>query len=161
MQSLNHCSFMRCLNSYISQLDPKLHTFEYVQRKSSFLLTAILTASSKAFHPSLYPKLRAHTEKLLGEAFIDGQKSIETVQAILIFTYWKEAAESRTWLLVGYAIRMCIELGCDELESISRKPRQNYNELYVREARNIERTWLVLFVYDRRFVFGRLLRCTN
>jgi hypothetical protein len=141
---------MRCLNPYICQLDPKLHTFEYVQQKSSFLLSSILTASSKAFHPSLHPKLRAHTEKLLGKAFTHGVKSTETVQAILIFTYWKEPDESRTWLLVGYAIRMCIELGWNELESITQNPRQTDKEMPVREARNIERTWLVLFVYDRR-----------
>ncbi|TGO52936.1 hypothetical protein BCON_0132g00030 [Botryotinia convoluta] len=142
-------SFMRCLNLYICQLDSKLHTFDYVRQRSSFLLTAILSASSKAFHPALHPTLRSHTENLLGRVFTRGAKSTEVVQAILIFTYWKEPAEIRTWLLVGYAIRMCIELGWHELKPVTQKPRTSTDELSTREARNIERTWLVLFVYDR------------
>ncbi|KAF7940566.1 uncharacterized protein EAE98_000693 [Botrytis deweyae] len=142
-------SFMRCLNPYICQLDPKLHTFDYVRQRSSFLLTAILSASSKAFHPALHPTLRSHTENLLGRVFTRGAKSTEIVQAILIFTYWKEPAEIRTWLLVGYAIRMCIELGWHELKPVTQKLRTSTDELSIREARNIERTWLVLFVYDR------------
>lgn len=142
---------MRCLNPYISQLDPKLHSFDYVRQKSPFLLTTILSTSSKAFHPSLHPALRSHSEKLLGEAFVQGIKSTETVQAICIFTYWKEPDEIRTWLLVGYAIRICIELGWHELEP----GRVGHDESSSRERRNIERTWLVLFVYDRRyFVFS-------
>ncbi|TGO82981.1 hypothetical protein BPOR_0723g00020 [Botrytis porri] len=120
-------SFMRCLNPFICQLDPKLHTFDYVRQRSSFLLTAILSASSKAFHPALHPTLRSHTENLLG----------------------REPAEIRTWLLVGYAIRMCIELGWHEVKPVTQKPRTSTNEISIREARNIERTWLVLFVYDR------------
>ncbi|CCD48319.1 similar to fungal specific transcription factor [Botrytis cinerea T4] len=142
-------SFMRCLNPYICQLDPKLHTFDYVRQRSSFLLAAILSASSKAFHPALHPTLRSHTENLLGRVFTKGAKSTEIVQAILIFTYWKEPAEIRTWLLVGYAIRMCIELGWHELKPVTQKPRISTDEMSIREARNIERTWLVLFVYDR------------
>jgi len=141
---------MRCLNPYISQLDPKLHTFDYVRQKSSFLLTTILSTSSKAFHPSLHPSLRSHSEKLIGEAFVRGTKSTETVQGILIFTYWKEPDEIRTWLLVGYAIRMCIELGWHKLESTKESTTTDHDELLVRERRNIERTWLVIFVYDRR-----------
>lgn len=141
---------MRCLNPYISQLDPKLHTFDYIRRKSSFLLTTILSASSKAFHPSLHPALRSHSEKLLGEAFVRGTKSTETVQSILIFTYWKEPDEMRTWLLVGYAIRMSIELGWHVLESSRTATMSHRDETLVREVRNVERTWLVLFVYDRR-----------
>lgn len=143
---------MRCLNPYISQLDPKLHTFEYVRQRSPFLLTAILSTSSKAFHPSLHPTLRAHSEKLLGEAFVKGTKSAETIQAVLIFTYWKEPDELRTWLLVGYTIRMAIELGWHDLELSASDGGMGGNEISMREERNIERTWLVLFFYDRRKV---------
>ncbi|PQE23767.1 aldo keto reductase protein [Rutstroemia sp. NJR-2017a BBW] len=145
----NMLSFPVALGLFDSQLDPKLHTFEYVRQKSPFLLTAILAASSKAFHPGLHPTLRSHTENLLGKAFAKGTKSVETVQAILIFTYWKEPDEIRTWLLVGYAIRMCIELGWHELVPVARKATTTSDEIAIREARNVERTWLVLFVYDR------------
>lgn len=142
-------SFMRSLNPYISQFDPLLHKFSYIQQKSSFLMSAILSASSKAFHPLLHPQLQAHTEKLLGKAFTKGEKSVEVVQAILVLTYWKEPDEARTWLLVGYAIRLCIELGWHKLQD--RNPDEDRSEESVREHRNIQRTWLVLFVYDRRY----------
>lgn len=141
---------MRCLNPYISQLDPKLHSFDYVRQKSPFLLTTILSTSSKAFHPSLHPALRSHSEKLLGQSFVRGTKSTETIQSILIFTYWKEPDEVRTWLLVGHAIRMGIELGWHELDPGTASTASGRDEMSAREARNIERTWLVLFVYDRR-----------
>lgn len=152
---------MRCLNPYISQLDPKLHTFEYVRQRSPFLLTTILSTSSKAFYPSLHPALRAHSEKLLGEAFVKGTKSAETIQGVLIFTYWKEPDEMRTWLLVGYAVRMAIELGWHDLELSSSTDRLDRNEVVMREARNIERTWLVLFVYDRRKVITKTENVCN
>lgn len=144
-------SFIRCLNPFISQFDPKLHTFEYIQRKSSFLLTAILAASSKAFHPPLHAGLRAHAEKLLGTAFATGAKSVEVVQAIMVMTNWKEPDETRVWLLIGYAVRMCIELGWHSLERHP-PPQGPDAELLIRERRNIERTWLIIFVYDRRYV---------
>lgn len=141
---------MRCLNPYISQFDPELHTFTYIQQKSSLLLSTILSASSKAFHPHLHTQLQAHTEKLLGKAFTKGDKSVEVVQAILVLTYWKEPDEARTWLLVGYAIRLCIELGWHKPQD-QNTSAMNTSELGIRERRNIERTWLVLFVYDRRY----------
>jgi len=141
---------MRNLNPFISQFDPSLHSFLYIQKKSSFLLSAILSASSKAFHPSLHSQLQAHTEKLLGKAFSQGEKSVEVVQAILVLTYWKEPDEARTWLLVGYAIRMYIEMGWHKMKEPA-PGSEILSEQGVRELRNLQRTWLVLFVYDRRY----------
>jgi hypothetical protein len=146
------------MNPYISQFDPELHTLEYIQQKSSILLSAILSASSKAFHPPLHSRLRSHTETLLAQAFISGDKSVEVVQAILVMTYWKEPEETRTWLLIGYAIRMCLELGWHELVLQKSDEVDNETENAARERRNIERTWLVIFVYDRRYVCHRLWR---
>jgi hypothetical protein len=143
-------SFMRSLNPFVSQFDPNLHTFEYVQHKSPFLLTSILAAASRAFHPPLHAQLRAHAEKLLGKIFMKGTKSLEIVQAILVATYWKDPDDSRSFLLIGYAIRMCIEMDWHKLEPIVAQPDDT--QLSIREARNIRRTWLIIFVYDRRFV---------
>ena len=141
---------MRSLNPYISQFDPSLHSFIYIQQKSPFLLSAILSASSKAFHPPLHSQLQAHAEKLLGKAFSQGEKSVEVVQAILVLTYWKEPEEARTWLLVGYAIRMFIEMGWHKLPDQDHR-EEGMSEQGERELRNFQRTWLVLFVYDRRY----------
>lgn len=143
---------MRSLNPFISQFDPKLHTFEYVQQRSPFLLTSILAAAARAFHPPLHSALRAHTEHLLAKAFTQGTKSPETVQAILVSTYWKEPDDTRSWLLIGYAIRMCIELGWHKLGTITPALLQGETSIRIREEMNTRRTWLILFVYDRRQV---------
>lgn len=142
------CSFMQNLNPFIAQLDPSLHTFSYVRQKSSFLLSAMLATAAKALNPSFYAPLQAHTDRLFTESFRRGKKSTEDIQAILILTYWKEPDDSRVWLSIGYAIRMCMELGWHKLGlNKSKRPETDTER---REARNIERTWLLLFVYDRR-----------
>ncbi|KAK1968053.1 hypothetical protein LY78DRAFT_605462, partial [Colletotrichum sublineola] len=142
-------NFMTNLNSYISQLDPQLHTFDRVRQQSSFLLTAILAAAAKAFNPALYQKLRDHAENILTDSFRTGIKSVETAQAILIMTYWKESEDTRAWMLLGYVIRMGMELGWHRLTSYSPQRSGSRTDLQNRQARNIERTWFVLFVYDR------------
>ncbi|KAJ5775579.1 uncharacterized protein N7511_000590 [Penicillium nucicola] len=141
-------SFMTKLNPFVSQLDPHLHSFEYVRQKSSFLFGAILTAASKSFETSLYPSLHEHAEKLYMEAFRRGDKSAETVQAIMVLTYWKEPNDTRAWMSVGLAIRMSIDLGWHKLGHGPARQEQ-LTDIQQREIRNDERTWLVLFVYDR------------
>ena len=145
-------SFLLVLNPFISQLDPELHDFTYVRHKSAFLLTTVLTVSAKAFHPVLYNRLYQHSQNLLISVFRHGHKSIEVVQAILILTYWKEPHDNRVWTNVGYAIRISMELDWHRLRvdaSQSLQPDKSVTER--RETRNVERTWLVLFVYDRRY----------
>ncbi|PNP45458.1 hypothetical protein TGAMA5MH_02681 [Trichoderma gamsii] len=143
------CSFITLLNPYISQLDPYLHTFDYV-RKSSFLFTTVLAVSAKTFNPAVYNALYEHAQDLYTESFRNGAKSTEIVQAILILTYWKQPQDTRAWTSVGYAIRMCMDMGWHKLTAYSAASRANADETRRREVRNVERTWLVLFVYDRR-----------
>ncbi|KAF4892981.1 Protein priB [Colletotrichum fructicola] len=141
--------FMVTLNPYISQLDPHLHSFSRVRKKSAFLLTVILAAAAKAFNPALNKKLRDHAEDMLADSFRRGSKSIETAQAIMIMTYWKDPEDTRAWMYLGYIIRMGMELGWHRLAPYSLKTSDIGTDHEIREARNIERTWLVLFVYDR------------
>ncbi|KAL1797961.1 hypothetical protein ACET3X_004567 [Alternaria dauci] len=141
--------FMKHLNPFISQLDPSLHTFQYVREASSFLFTSVLAASAKLLHPALQKPLLSHAEELFVQSFRCGSKSPETVQAILILTYWKEPRDNRAWLSVGHAIRMAIELGWHQLGGDGMRPPENGSDRQAMEFRNIERTWLVLFVYDR------------
>lgn len=141
---------MKNLNPYVSHLDPSLHTFSYVQEKSSFLLGAILAVAAKILNPSQYPTLKDHAETLFTESFRHGCKSPEVVQAILILTYWKELDDTRAWLSVGYAIRISMDLGWHKLRPDSDQHHSSESELDRRKRRNIERNWLVLFVYDRR-----------
>jgi len=141
---------MTSLNPYISQLDTQLHTYSRVSEKSSFLLTTTLAAAAKAFNPALAPRLRKHAEKLLGEHLLRGTKSIETAQAIMIMTYWKDADDTRAWMYLGYVIRMGMEMGWHRLVAHKVSTSDLSTGLTARQARDIERTWLVLFVYDRR-----------
>jgi hypothetical protein len=146
----SHDSFMVNLNPYISQLDPQLHTFDRVRQQSAFLLTAVLAAAAKAFNPALHRKLRDHAEDILTGIFRTGIKSVETAQAVMVMTYWKESEDTRAWMFVGYVIRMGMELGWHRLTPYSPQRSGSRADLQNRQARNIERTWFVLFVYDRR-----------
>lgn len=138
---------MRNLNPFICVLDPVLYTFQYVQEMSPFLLTVILAASAKVFNPALYSSLNKYSEDLFVESFRQGTKSIEAIQAILLHTYWKEPDDARSWSSIGYVIRLCIELGFHR-PALSHSSGE-LSEVEERQKRNTERTWFVLFVYDR------------
>ncbi|KAJ4376334.1 hypothetical protein N0V83_001617 [Neocucurbitaria cava] len=140
--------FMENLNPFICQFDPVLHTFDYVRETSPFLFSAVLAAAAKALNPSLYTPLRDHAETLFARAFRRGDKSPEVVQAILVLTYWKEPEDTRAFVNVGLAIRIAMELGWNK--SVVHGQTSGSNVLEARKARNIQRTWLVMFVYDRR-----------
>ncbi|EED21240.1 protein priB, putative [Talaromyces stipitatus ATCC 10500] len=145
-------SFINVLNPYISQLDPNLHTFTYTRQKCSFLLSAVLAVSAKMFNPALYKPLLRHAEDLFMDCFRRGAKSTEIAQSILILTYWKEPDDTRTWVNVGYVIRMVMDLGWHRFGT--RPPSiqggvATASETDLRKTRNEERTWFVLFVYDR------------
>ena len=142
---------MTNLNPFVSQLDPILHTFDYVRSKSSFLLTTVLMAAAKVLNPALHVALREHAETLLIDAFRHGTKSAEVVQAILMLSYWKDPDDTRVFANVGLAIRIAMELGWHELTPRSRFV-EDQSTIQARELRSSERTWLVLFVYDRRYV---------
>ncbi|PGH00029.1 hypothetical protein GX51_06028 [Blastomyces parvus] len=148
-------SFFNYMNPFICQFDPKLHTLKYIRARSYFLFSALLSAAAKIFRPSLYTKLHEHAESILKDILGAGQISTEIVQGICLLTYWKEPSDSRAWLLVGYAIRAAIEMGWHKFkpsgpDSSSSSMRESVeSELEVRELRSKERTWLMLFVYDR------------
>lgn len=141
---------MTNMNPLVCLLDPELYTFQYVKERSPFLLTVILAAAARAFNPDLHSKLYQSAEAQFVESFRRGSKSVEVVQAIVLFTYWKRSDDSRSWASVGYAIRLCMELGWHRLSArdTSSSPKLP-TDLESRQTRNIERTWLVLFVYDR------------
>jgi hypothetical protein len=146
-------SFMRKFSPWIAQFDTKLHTFAFVRRRSSFLLTAILSAAAKAFNPTLRPSLHAHATGLMSESFSRGTKSVEVIHAMLLLTYWKEPDDTRVWLSVGYVIRMCMELGWHKLRPKNKDdPQDSTSETARRMTRDVERLWLVIFVYDRRLL---------
>lgn len=84
---------------------------------------------------------------LFSRALRHGVKSPEIVQAILVLTYWKEPDDTRAFVNVGLAVRIALELGWHKTGVRSPFSHEGCDD---RCKRNIERTWLVLFVYDRR-----------
>lgn len=98
------------LNPFINLFDPALHTFEYVQQRSPFLLTVLLMCSAKFFKPEFYPQCKKTATEMAVQAFAEGWKSIEVVQAFACMTYWKEPDDNRTWTYIGYVrgILICV-----------------------------------------------------
>jgi hypothetical protein len=111
----------------------------------------MLSVSAKAFNPALHFDLHRYSEKLFNDAIARGAKSPEVIQAILLKTYWKQSDDTRSWPIIGYAIRLSMELGWHKLSS-KEEDAMTMSSLEILERRNLERTWLVLFVYDRRSV---------
>lgn len=145
------------MNPFIYTFDPQLHTFDYVRERSSFLFTTILCYAAKFFNNGFYKPLYKHVEALLSGIMISGEQSTEIIQGLCVNTFWKEPSDSRTWLRLGYAIRASMEMGYHQLHPTNLTPDmrnpapEREREREIREARNRERTWLMLFIYDRRY----------
>ncbi|PCH39576.1 hypothetical protein WOLCODRAFT_141318 [Wolfiporia cocos MD-104 SS10] len=134
------------LNPFINLFDPALHSVQYVRKRSSFLFTALVMACCKFFKPELYQPVLRLAHDFAVRAFAENTKGVEVVQAFACMTYWKEPDDTRTWTYIGYACRMAVELGLNRY--VGKRP-MGETELMLRERRNRERTYLVLFVHDR------------
>ncbi|KZT03432.1 uncharacterized protein LAESUDRAFT_716247 [Laetiporus sulphureus 93-53] len=134
------------LNPFINLFDPALHSVEYVRQRSPFLFTALVMACCKFFQPELYQSVLRLAHDFAIRAFAENWKSVEVVQAFACMTYWKEPDDTRTWTYIGYACRMAVELGLNRYVG---KRAVGEAEPQMRERRNRERTYLVLFVHDR------------
>ncbi|KAI9446852.1 fungal-specific transcription factor domain-containing protein [Lactarius indigo] len=137
--------FLR-LNPFVNLFDPALHTPDYVRSKSPFLFTVLVMAGCKFFKPESFKACQKLSYEFAFRAFAENWKSVEVVQAFACLTYWKEPEDTRTWIYIGLACRMAVELGLNRYVS---PPPPNETELQLRERRNRERTYLVLFVHDR------------
>lgn len=134
------------LNPFINLFDPALHSADYVRSKCPFLFTTLMMAGCKFFEPSLYKDCLRLAHDLALCAFSKAWKRIEVVQAFACMTYWREQEDNRTWMYIGYACRMAVELG---LNRYVENPPPNETDFQLRERRNRERTYLVLFIHDR------------
>ncbi|WVW81028.1 hypothetical protein I302_103019 [Kwoniella bestiolae CBS 10118] len=130
-------------NVYI--FDQELHTYDYVQRTSSFLFCVILAIAAK-FSPRIgsytHKKCLALAKDQILRVFADDIKSEQTVQALFVLTEYKEAEDENAFLLLGMSqSRMAVDL---DLSS----PRPDYDE---RHNRDRQRIWLALYAADKRF----------
>ncbi|KAL4067511.1 fungal-specific transcription factor domain-containing protein [Scleroderma citrinum] len=151
------------LNPFINLFDPALHSLDYVRSRCPFLFTTLIMAGCKFFEPSLYKDCLRLAHEFAVHAFSKAWKRVEVVQAFACLTYWREQEDNvscasilpagvsctslqRTWMYIGFACRMAVELGLNRFVT---KPPPNETEFQLLERRNRERTYLVLFVHDR------------
>ncbi|KAJ7685111.1 hypothetical protein DFH06DRAFT_29979 [Mycena polygramma] len=112
---------------------------------SPFLFTVICATASRFYtlNPNLYPKAHAFARDAAAIALIDESTSVDICQAYLILALYpvpkKKFADDRSWLLMGVAIRMAIEL------ELNQPPPPLCNE---RERLNRTRTWLNCYAAD-------------
>ncbi|KAI1299544.1 hypothetical protein F5Y03DRAFT_365696 [Xylaria venustula] len=97
-------------------IDPILHTVDFVQRRSAFLLTSIAAASA-LFSPSmeaLHKRLSIHRQKLADLVMIKRYKSVEIVLAFMVNIPWIPAgehwADDETSTYMSMALSIAVDL---------------------------------------------------
>jgi len=148
--------FFERINPFFSLLDPELHGDpQSVMWTSPFLFTVICAVASR-YHrsrPNLYRIAHEFAQEAAAKSLIDDSKSVDVCQALLILGVYplpkKKWVEDRSWLLMGVAIRMAIELGLDQ------PPPTSCSE---REKLNRTRTWLTCYCVDASHAiqFGKI-----
>ncbi|WVW79025.1 hypothetical protein I302_100988 [Kwoniella bestiolae CBS 10118] len=176
-------SFFSKLHPMLPVLDSSLHTPEFVESRSAFLLTAICAqgASLTPGAEQATKRLRIHAQRLSDMVSRRGFASVEIVAAFLIWISWLPSSESfqeeRLWHETKYAINMAVELGLARpvleskaslladpwlsacLEDISLNNWDNVERI----IRNRQRLWIHLFLWDSSLslAFGKATRFTQ
>lgn len=147
--------FFDKINPFFSLLDPELHTPNKLIWSSPFLFTVICALASRFIteKPSLYSLSMEFARDAAGKALVDGTISIDVCQAYLLLAVYprpgKKWDKDRSWILMGVAIRMGLELKLHE------HPPPGTDD---RECANRIRTWLNCFCVDgaHATAFGKL-----
>ncbi|KAL4772343.1 hypothetical protein BDW60DRAFT_222633 [Aspergillus nidulans var. acristatus] len=130
-------------------LDSRVDTHDNVRQRSPLLFATILFCSSKfanavdaglvsAPDPFLQTRLCSLARNLVVKSLAEGDRTIETMQALYLLVCWKDADDDISYLHTGYAFRVLHDVepeqyGGDELQAARRR-----------------RTWLALFRQDRQ-----------
>ncbi|CBY01806.1 hypothetical protein LEMA_P005930.1 [Plenodomus lingam JN3] len=154
--------FFRLRNPFVGLLDPALHTPQYVY-SASFTLFSVICAlgcalSTEPRNRLLYPTLTAVADANIRWSMAMSVKSVETVQALLLFAYWGPAHEKQRddpyWLRLSHAIQLARELDIGRSQVVQERAtlyEAMSQELRERFMRNMERTWLYVFIADKSF----------
>ena len=139
-----------------------LHTVDYVRSQSSLLFTWILALTAQFDHGSvgIAKRLRLHGERLSRHVYTCGHKSVAIIQgyyiSLLSATPAKTLSEERSWLYTMYAFGVAAELGLDQgprlhpYHSAANPYSSNEDPIHLqRLARNRERTWLRILLWER------------
>lgn len=147
--------FFARINPYFSILDEDLHTPKHLIWSSPFLFTVICAAASRYYtaRPDVYLLAMDIARDTAGKALVEGYIGVDVCQAYLILALYpvpkKRWEEDRSWLLMGVAIRMAMELG------LNQPPPDPCDG---REALNRTRTWLNCYCVDgsHAIQFGKM-----
>ncbi|KII88984.1 hypothetical protein PLICRDRAFT_53481 [Plicaturopsis crispa FD-325 SS-3] len=137
--------FFHKVQPYVSILDPVLHTPANLIWSSPFLFTVIIALASR-YHtrkPALHSLAIEFAWLAAVNALTVGRKSVEICQALLLLSVYpapqqKRLADDKSWVLMGVATRMAMELGLNQLPSDGDE----------REQLNRARTWLNCWCAD-------------
>ncbi|PWN40382.1 hypothetical protein IE81DRAFT_222867 [Ceraceosorus guamensis] len=160
--------FYSAHSSFVHVFDPLLSTLEYMRRRSCFLLTVICQISAITYgddsgqrldgQGGVLQRLVEHREYLTPIILCGGYRSVEAAQACIVLAQYaplaSSATEDQTWSLMGTALRMTTEVGCN-LKLFSYLPvplrlRQESGaraEKHQRQLRNTERLWFTLWLF--------------
>ncbi|KAL2812929.1 hypothetical protein BDW59DRAFT_178362 [Aspergillus cavernicola] len=130
-------------------LDPHIDTPDSVQQRSSVLFTSILFCASKfanyidghlvsAPDQFLQSRLCSLARNLVIKSLAEGDRSVETMQALYLLVCWKDADDDISYLHSGYAFRILQDLDVGQ------------NDGGGRQVARHRRTWLALFRQDRQ-----------
>ncbi|KAL3442951.1 hypothetical protein BJX65DRAFT_321070 [Aspergillus insuetus] len=174
------------IHPLIGILDPLLHTADFVRSRSALLLTWILAVAAQFDHNSaaLAKRLRVHGERLSKLVYKRGYKSVEIIQGYYISFLARSPAlniaEEHSWIYTSYASALAAELGLDQKSPASSSLHKNDDlpgcedsstaamaqvDLSLEDsmfrqrlARNRERTWLRIFLWERAqsAIIGRM-----
>ncbi|CEH14934.1 hypothetical protein CBOM_02745 [Ceraceosorus bombacis] len=160
--------FYSAHSSFVHVFDPLLSTLKYMRRRSCFLLTVICQISAITYgddsgqrldgQGGVLQRLAEHREYLTPIILCGGYRSVEAAQACIVLAQYaplaSSATEDQTWSLMGTALRMTTEVGCN-LKLFSYLPvplrlRQESGaraEKHQRQLRNTERLWFTLWLF--------------
>lgn len=130
-------------------LDPHVDTHDEVRRRSKLLFATVLFCSSKfaswsdgiltsTTDPFLQSRLCMVARSLVIQKLAEGDRSIDTMQALYLLVCWKEPNDDISYLHSGYAFRILHDL---DLE-------QHDGDKWLAARRR--RTWLALFRQDKQ-----------
>jgi hypothetical protein len=130
-------------------LDPHFDTHDSVQQRSSLLFTSVLFCSSKFANyvdgrlipepdSFLQTRLCSLSRNLVIKALAQGDRSIETMQALYLLACWKDADDDTSYLHSSYAFGILRDM---DLESCAADGSQ-----LVRRRR----IWVALYRQDRQ-----------
>lgn len=138
------------MNPSLSIVDPMLYTAGTTYHRSPLLFTVICAIASRHFpeNPKLYRAAMCCARRIAASSFIIGQKSVEMVIAYILLALYpipvKRYEDDRSWVFLGMAIRMALDLNLNVRSTV--KPKDC---IHARELLNRTRVWLNCYNVDR------------